>query len=242
MLSCKVPNAFVYENQQSGFKIGYVKVVSNSMGPSERPSWKKDGRIYQDGKDAKESTYCICDCKYRKLNVTKTTTAPATIPAQNKTTTPALPATKTPPSTTTQPPSTTSSSTTSSTTTSTTTRETTTLRPTINPDIPPCRMIGPRFKTNDYKLKSPCANSNKNTFGNDPHERAMKALKMFVKLLHKYPIASYQIEGHTDEIGDEATNVVLGKKRAEKILELILTIAKEDYTVMLTLALACKRD
>ena len=32
MLSCKVPNAFVYENQQSGFKIGYVKVVSNSMG------------------------------------------------------------------------------------------------------------------------------------------------------------------------------------------------------------------
>ena len=53
---------------------------------------------------------------------------------------------------------------------------------------------------------------------------------MFVKLLHKYPIASYQIEGHTDEIGDEATNVVLGKKRAEKILELILTIAKEEYS------------
>ena len=90
-------------------------------------------------------------------------------------------------------------------------------------------MIGPRFKTNDYKLKSPCANSNKNTFGNDPHERAMKALKMFVKLLHKYPIASYQIEGHIDEIGDEATNVVLGKS-AEKILELILTIAKEEYS------------
>ena len=50
MLSCKVPNAFVYENQQSGFKIGYVKVVSNSMGPSEPPSWKKDGRIFLNAK------------------------------------------------------------------------------------------------------------------------------------------------------------------------------------------------
>ena len=33
-----------------------------------------------------------------------------------------------------------------------------------------------------------------------------------------------------DEVGDEAANVVLGKKRAEQVLELMLTIAARDYS------------
>ena len=41
MLSCKVPNAFIYANHKAGNLVGYVKVVSNSMGPSEPPAWKK---------------------------------------------------------------------------------------------------------------------------------------------------------------------------------------------------------
>ena len=35
---------FPYANHKAGNLVGYVKVVSNSMGPSEPPAWKKLGR------------------------------------------------------------------------------------------------------------------------------------------------------------------------------------------------------
>jgi hypothetical protein len=44
MLCCKIPNAFIYaRNFQTG-AIGYVKVISNSMGPSEAPAWQIAGK------------------------------------------------------------------------------------------------------------------------------------------------------------------------------------------------------
>ena len=61
MLSCKVPNAFIYANHKAGNLVGFVKVVSNSMGPSEPPAWKKLGKVYDDGVDKKSPHTAFAD-------------------------------------------------------------------------------------------------------------------------------------------------------------------------------------
>ena len=57
---------------------------------------------------------------------------------------------------------------------------------------------------------------------------AKQALVAVVKIMKMNPKISYQIEGHTDEVGDEASNVILGKKRADSTLATMLQIAKES--------------
>ena len=227
MLSCKIPNAFIYARNFQKHAIGYVKVVSNSMGPSDPPAWQIAGKKYVDGEDKKESTYCICDCINRNIT---TTVAPAPGPTAT-TTGPAAPST-----TTLSPTEKTSIETT---TTKQSSPVTTALPSQACPDIPqstvPCRMLGPSFNTNEFVLKQPCKrnisnNNNDDAIDNIHDDRGMKALQLLVKIMHKDPVVTYQIEGHTDEVGDEAANVVLGKKRAEQVLELMLTIAARDYS------------
>ena len=60
---------------------------------------------------------------------------------------------------------------------------------------------------------------------------AKQALVAVVKIMKMNPKISYQIEGHTDEVGDEASNVILGKKRADSTLATMLQIAKESTEI-----------